>query len=77
MSFEYTIANIQKSGKGAKADLLEDGIAIAKVTRTAGTRTSAPEFTAKFYTDASRNRFIGFCDSLSICETLEAMMGYN
>lgn len=74
----YTVANVKKSARGAaQADLLEDGIAIAKVKRTAGTRTWAPQFSAKFYTDASRARFEDFCDSISINEGVEALMGYN
>lgn len=73
----YTIANRKPAfPNDLVADLLEDGIAIAKVRRTGGVRTVA-RFSAKFYTDASRARFEDFCDSISISEGLEAMVGYN
>lgn len=48
-------------------DVLEDGIAIARATRSGG------ELQFKFYSDRAMYRFQDFCDSLSMNETCEAL----
>lgn len=56
-------------------DILEDGIAIARVTRKARTMYGQwiPSMDFKFYTDASRYRFQDCCDSISMEEACEAL----
>lgn len=74
----YSLANVKGSKrKGGKLsfDVLEDGIAIARATRGAGTKQYMDSLKFKFYTERSEVRFLTFCDSLSAAETCEAMLG--
>jgi len=66
--------NAKKYGK-LSADLTEDGFAIARVTRGAIVGGFIQEFVFKFYTDASRSRFIDWCDSINMSEGFEALLG--
>jgi hypothetical protein len=72
----YTVSNIKGNpsayGK-LSADLLEEGIAIAKVTRPAQTGGYIGDLSFKFYTDASKGRFVDWCDSISMSEGFEAL----
>jgi hypothetical protein len=73
----YTVGNVKGNpsayGK-LSADLLEDGIAIAKVTRGAQVGGFIDDLKFKFYTDASKNRFEDWCDSISMSEGFEALL---
>ena len=70
----YKLADVKTSPRGAvRADLTEDGVVIGKVRARAG--DFRPPFTVEFLSNASRNRFSSYCDSLSFGEVLEIL--YN
>lgn len=54
--------------------LLERDVAIGTIPRPSRTKNFIPSITCKFFSDAARNRFDNFSDSLSIEETLEAIL---
>lgn len=77
---KYTVANVKgnpnKYGK-LSFDILEDGIAIAKVTRGTARAGWIPLMVFKFYTERAEVRFENFCDSLSMTETCEALLTHT
>lgn len=71
---KYEIANAKGDFYGTKKlsfDILEDGIAIARVTRSARACWGMMEYT--FYSERAAHRFTDYCDSLSRDETCEAL----
>lgn len=76
---KYTAANVKGDIDNKKDsisfDILEDGIAIASVTRGRASRYGwIPRMVFKFHTEASELRFQDFCDSLSMSETAEILV---
>lgn len=75
---KYTAANVVgKAFTGNMKiafDILEDGIAIAHVTRGATRDGWIMDFKFKFYTDASKRRFENWCDSITMSEACEALL---
>lgn len=76
----YTAANIQgyyrSFNRRLQFDILEDGIAIARVTRCANTRGGRwiPLMVFNFYTENSRVRFESLCDANNMTTTCEALL---
>lgn len=75
---KYSVANVTGSAKNHKRrlqfDLLEDGIAIARVTRKASRYGYIEPMQFKYYTGMAMLRFIGWCDASSPTEACEAML---
>lgn len=75
---KYTTANVKGKfrdyNKRLQFDILENGIAIARVTRKASRFGFIEELQFKFYTEQSKRRFQDYCDSLSMSEACEALL---
>lgn len=70
----YTVKVLSISPRGSvKAQLLEDGSIIAEVRRQRFGHCLLGFEVTKYHSDRARDRFLSFCDSLSVGETLEAL----
>jgi len=74
----YTAANIQgyyrSYDRRLQFDILENGIAIARVTREANVWGYIEPMQFKFYTENSRVRFDTFCNANDMTTTCEALL---
>lgn len=74
MAKTYDLQDVKISPKGGvTAELIENGVIIAKVTRPATTGFVFP-FSAKFLSERSKYRFSDYCDSLSFSEVIEILL---
>lgn len=75
---KYIAANIQgyfrSFNKRLQFDILEDEIAIARVTRKASASGFIEPMQFKFYTENSRVRFDTFCNANDMTTTCEALL---
>lgn len=77
MLHPYKIMNLKISLRGARtAELSENGVIIASVKQNAPTKNYIGDFSIKFLSTASKNRFDDFCDCISMQECCEAL-GFN
>ncbi len=75
MHKQYSINGVTMTRRGGiAANLLENGIVIAKISRPPITNF-IHEFQVKFLSSASKVRFETFCGEISCSETIEAMLG--
>lgn len=78
MQHPYKAVLTYKAKKGLfpalRGELLEKGIIIARFHRGATVDHFVPPIEYKFLSDAARSRFDNFADSLSIEETIEALI---
>lgn len=74
----YSIANLKGNFYGGKfaCDLMEDGCAIARVTRPYMRIRYIPSMNFKWYSHAAERRFDEFCNSLSRSEAIEALAAH-
>lgn len=74
MANTYELQDAKTSPKGGvTAELIENGIIIAKVTRPAKSEGWVFPFQAKFLSERSKYRFSDYCDSLSFSEVIEIL----
>ena len=75
MAKTYELQDVKISPKGGvTAELIENGVIIAKVTRPAKSEGWVFPFQAKFLSERSKYRFSDFCDSLSFSEVIEILL---
>lgn len=74
----YSAKIIHKSAKGSfpamRGYIIEGDTAIGVFNRHTTRDGFVPPFTYKFYSGAARDRFASFSDSLSVEETIEAIL---
>ena len=75
MATIYRLQDVKTSPRdGATAELIENGVVIAKVTRPAKSEGCVWPFSAKFLSERSKYRFSDYCDSLSFSEVIEILL---
>jgi hypothetical protein len=78
MSLKYTVANVIGSAKNNKRrlqfDLLEGGLAIARVTRKASRYGYVEPMNFKPHSDAAYSRFLSWCDASTPTDVCEVML---
>ena len=77
MRHPYKIENLAVTKRGSRtANLTENGVIVASVKQNAPTKNYVGEFSIKFFSTASKNRFDDFSDCISMQECCEAL-GFN
>jgi len=78
MNHPYSVKLTYRAKKGnwpaLKGEIYERDVMIGRFSRGAVVDGYVPPIEYKFLSDASRNRFDGFADCLSIEETIEALI---
>jgi hypothetical protein len=75
LTYKLQVKKVNKKTYEAKGFILEDGIQIARFKRGPITDGFIQEMKFEFFTERSETRWLGFCDSLSSTETVDAMLG--
>lgn len=78
MQHQYSAKVLRKAKKGAwpamSGEIYEGDVLIGTFSRGATVDHFVPPIVTKFRSEAAKTRFIGFADSLSIEETVEAII---